>query len=123
MRITWSLGATPRSCSALLFAAGRAHTYVWMGERALHQLAVAALPAMFLLASTGQEVYNVLWAAVFGFATLNILSLGARRAEPQKTGLHFGEVLAILVVVVSIIMLGWEMLYVSHILPIHLAPQ
>ena len=113
----------PRGCSALLLAAGRAHTYVWMGGCALHQLAVAALPAILLLTSTGEEVYNVLWAAVFGFATLNILGLGARRVEPQKTGLHFGEILAILVVVVSIIMLGWEMLYVSHILPIHLAPR
>lgn len=85
-------------------------------------MAVAALPAFILFESesaTREEVYNVLWALVFGFATLNILSLGARRFE-QKSGLNFGEVLAILVVFVSVVLLGWEMLYVFHVLPIRL---
>jgi hypothetical protein len=80
------------------------------------------LPAMFLLRSGREEIYNILWSLVFGFATLNILSLGARRFE-QARGLNFGEILAILVVLVSIILLGWEMLYLFHILPIRLAPQ
>ena len=66
--------------------------------RALHALAVGVLPAMFLLRSTREEIYNILWALVFGFATLNILSLGARRFEQEKSGLNFGEILAILVV-------------------------
>jgi hypothetical protein len=84
----------------------------------------AALPAMFLLRSTPrEEIYNFLWALVFGFATLNILSLGARRFEEQKSGLNFGEILAVLVVVVSIVLLAWEMLYVFHILPIRLTPS
>lgn len=78
---------------------------------------------MFLLRTGRDEIYNILWALVFGFATLNILSLGARHFEQQKTGLSFGEMLAILVVVVSIVLLGWEMLYLFHILPIRLAPQ
>jgi hypothetical protein len=78
---------------------------------------------MFLLRSTREEIYNFLWALVFGFATLNILSLGARRFEEQKTGLNFGEILAVLVVVVSIVLLAWEMLYVFHILPIRLTPS
>ncbi len=81
------------------------------------------MPAMFLLRSSRQEVYNILWALVFGFATLNILSLGARRFEPNKSGLNFGEVLAILVVLVSVVLLAWEMLYLFHILPIQLKPQ
>jgi hypothetical protein len=84
---------------------------------------VAVLPAMFLLRSTREEVYNILWALVFGFATLNILSLGARRFEQDKRGLNFGETLAVLVVLVSIILLGWEMLYLFHILPIRLTPR
>ena len=79
------------------------------------------LPAL-LLFSTREEIYNILWALVFGFATLNILSLGARRFE-QRSGLTFGEVLAILVVGVSVVLLGWEMLYVFHVLPIHLTPR
>ena len=69
------------------------------------------------------SVFNVLWALVFGFATLNILSLGARRFEREKGGLNFGEILAILVVVVSIFLLAWEMLYVFHILPFKLTPR
>ena len=90
-----------------------------------HAIALVAgtLPAMFLLRSTREEIYNILWALVFGFATLNILSLGARRFEHGRSGLNFGEILAILVVLVSIVLLGWEMLYVFHILPIRLTPR
>ena len=112
-----------RSCTCFLFTVGR--TYGW-GEFSGHgwrALAAGALPALFLLRSTQDEVYNILWALVFGFATLNIVSLGARRFDPAKTGLNFGEIVAILVVVVAIVLLGWEMLYVFGILPIRLAPR
>ena len=78
---------------------------------------------MFLFRSSREEIYNILWALVFGFATLNILSLGARRFEQDKGGLNFGETLAILVVLVSIILLAWEMLYLFGILPIRLHPS
>jgi hypothetical protein len=67
-----------------------------------------------------QDVYNILWAVVFGFATLNILSLAARRMEPAKRGLSFGELMAIAVVLVSVVLLGWEMLNLFHIFPIKL---
>jgi len=90
----------------------------------VHQFAVGAIPALFLLSTTTrEEIYNILWALVFGFATINILSLGARRFEPQKSGLNFGETLAVLVVVVSVVLLGWEMLYVFHVLPIRITPR
>jgi hypothetical protein len=69
------------------------------------------------------NVYNILWVLVFGFATINILSLVTRRLEPSRRSFSFGEMLAILVVVVSFILLGWEMLYVFNILPIKLAPR
>ena len=69
------------------------------------------------------DVYNILWALVFGFATLNILGLVARRFEPDRTRLNFGEMLAIMVVVVSVFLLGWEMLYLFKILPIKLQPR
>jgi len=107
----------------LLGAMGQAHGWAEFSGRALHALAVGVLPAMLLLRSTRDEIYNILWALVFGFATLNILSLGARRFEQEKSGLNFGEILAILVVLVSIVLLGWEMLYLFHILPIHLPPH
>jgi len=102
---------------------GQARGWAEFSGRALHALAVGVLPAMLLLRSTRDEIYNILWALVFGFATLNILSLGARRFEQDKGGLNFGETLAILVVVVSIVLLGWEMLYLFHILPIRLTPR
>jgi hypothetical protein len=111
-----------RSCSSFFFAAGHTHGWAAFSARALHALAVGVLPAMFLLRSTREGIYNILWALVFGFATLNILSLGARRFE-QTRGLNFGEILAVLVVLVSIVLLAWEMLYLFHILPIQLTPR
>jgi len=56
------------------------------------------------------DIYNILWAVVFGFATLNILS----------RGLTFGELLAVLTVLMSVVLLGWEMLNLLHIFPIKL---
>jgi hypothetical protein len=105
--------------SPLFLATGQAHGWTEFSGRALHALTVGVLPAMFLLRSTREEIYNILWVLVFGFATINILSLGARRFEQAK-GLNFGEILAILVVVVSVALLGWEMLYLFNILPIRL---
>lgn len=67
-----------------------------------------------------QDVYNILWAVVFGFATLNILTLAGRRMEPSRRGLNFGELMAVMVVVLSVVLLAWEMLHVFHIFPIKL---
>jgi len=72
------------------------------------------------LRSHRNDVYNILWAVVFGFATLNILSLAARRFEPNRRGLTFGELMAVLVVLLSIFLLGWEILSLVHIFPIKL---
>ncbi len=121
MRLPIPFATAPRTCSSVLFAVGHVHEWGPGGVRVLHQLAVGLVPvALFLLSTTTrEEIYNILWALVFGFATLNILSLGARRFE-HKSGLNFGELLAILVVVVSIVLLGWEMLYTFHVLPIRL---
>jgi hypothetical protein len=70
-----------------------------------------------------ENVYNILWVLVFGFATLNILGLVARRFEPRRRSLQFGEILAITVTVVSVVLLGLEMLSLFHIFPIKLHPQ
>ena len=67
-----------------------------------------------------QDIYNILWAVVFGFATLNILSLAARRLEPTRRGLTFGELMAVMVVLLSVFLLGWEMLNLFRIFPIKL---
>ena len=67
-----------------------------------------------------RDIYNILWAVVFGFATLNILSLATRRMEPGRRRMTFGELMAVMVVVVSLFLLGWEMLSLLHIFPIKL---
>ncbi len=66
------------------------------------------------------DMYNILWALVFGFATLNILSLVAKRFDPDRNRMSFGEIMAVLTVVVSVFLLGWEMLYWFKILPVRL---
>jgi hypothetical protein len=80
--------------------------------------------AVFLqTGATSTSFYDLLWAAVFGFATLNILGLIARRFEPGRSSMTFGEMLAIGTAVISILMLGGELLYMFHVLPIRLAPR
>src|SRR6185369_564933 len=69
------------------------------------------------------DLYNILWALVFGFATLKILGLVARRFEPDRTRLSFGEMMAVMVVLLSIVLLGWELLNLLHIFPIKLGPR
>src|SRR6202161_218685 len=83
----------------------------------------AVLASIALLArhpSRRNDVYNILWAVVFGFATLNILSLAARRFEANPRGMSFGGLRAALLVTVSLFLLGWELLGVFHIFPINL---
>ena len=107
----------------LLAGLGQAHGLAENCGRVLHTLAIGLLPALLVFRTTRDEIYNILWGLVFAFATLNILSLGARRFEQEKAGLSFGEVLAILVVLVSIVLLAWELLYLFGILPIRLTPS
>jgi Na+/proline symporter len=76
--------------------------------------------AMAFARKPQHDIYNILWAVVFGFATLNILSLATRRMEPGRRGLTFGELLAVLTVLVSVLLLGWEMLNLMHLFPIKL---
>jgi hypothetical protein len=93
---------------------------------ALSAYAFARAPVLFGVAATlfyrgpRPDAYNILWAVVFGFATLNILSLAARRFDPRRRGLSFGELMAVLVVLTSLFLLGWEMLNLFHVFPIKL---
>jgi hypothetical protein len=97
------------------------------------QTALAAYPAAraqgavffgvafaLLYRGTREDIYNILWAVVFGFATLNILSLAARRFEPTRRGLSFGELMAVMVVIISVILLALELLNLAHVFPIKL---
>ena len=60
---------------------------------ALTSWARRAAPLQLLLLSFLQysdkkgNIYNILWVLVFGFATLNILGLVARRFEPERARL------------------------------------
>ena len=69
------------------------------------------------------DVYDILWILVFGFATINIISLGLRRFDPNTNRLNFGELLAVLVVIASMFLLGWEMLILFKVFPIKLKPR
>ncbi|HET6180635.1 MAG TPA: hypothetical protein VFE61_27195 [Candidatus Sulfotelmatobacter sp.] len=97
----------------------RAALGVHPGVRAATVIGIAAV---WLYRGTRQDVYNILWAVVFGFATLNILSLAARRFEPARRGFTFGEMLAVMVVLISIFLLGWEMLGLFHVFPLKIRP-
>jgi hypothetical protein len=126
MRLPRLFANAPRSSSSLLsvsLSLGQAHGWAESWGRLLHTLAIGVLPALLFFRTTREEMYNMLWALVFGFATLNILSLGARRFEQEKGGLNFGEILAILVVLVSFVLLAWELLYMFDILPLRLTPH
>jgi len=103
-----SVGRTTRVVLTV-YPVARAYAAIVFG------VAVAAL-----YRGSRQDVYNILWAVVFGFATLNILGLASRRMEPGKRGLSFGELMAVMVVVVSLFLLGWEMLGLLHLFPIRL---
>jgi hypothetical protein len=107
---TWVVSGFVRTTRAAL------SLHLWRAQSAL----VATLVLFERLSSHRNDVYNILWAVVFGFATLNILSLAARRFEPNRRGLTFGELMAVMVVLLSIFLLGWELLSVFRIFPIKL---
>ena len=90
---------------------------------ALQSLLLCMLQSSDQYSGKRENVYNILWVLVFGFATLNILGLVARRLEPRRSNLQFGEILAITVTVVSVVLLGWEMLSIFHIFPIKIQPH
>jgi hypothetical protein len=83
-------------------------------------MAVLGLVVALQYRGSHGDIYNILWAVVFGFATLNILSLAAKKFEPTRRGMSFGELMAVLVVLLSVFLLGWEMLNLFHIFPIRL---
>ena len=97
----------------------RAAVAVYPAARATGGVLFSMAMAMFYDGSA-EGVYDILWAVVFGFATLNILGLAARRMEPSRRGLSFGELLAVIVVLLSVFLLGWEILNLLHIFPIKL---
>ena len=99
-----------RSCTAAVLFTYRLAQPAWLSA-----------VAMFQSANKKTDIYNILWTLVFGFATLNILSLVAKRFEPHHNRMTFGEVMAITTVVVAVFLLGWEMLYLFKILPLHLS--
>lgn len=106
--ITLISGLTQTTRAALaVYPVARAYAAVFFG-----------MAVTLIYRGSRQDVYNILWAVVFGFATLNILSLAARRFEPGRRGLTFGELMAVMVVLLSIFLLGWEMLNLFHVFPI-----
>jgi hypothetical protein len=74
-----------------------------------------------VLAEGSDNLYNILIALVCGFTSLNILNLLTRPAQPVR-GLTFGEMLAVTGAVLSLLLLGVEMLHIYHVFPIKLQP-
>src|SRR5271154_5123499 len=111
--------------SSLTNALARVTPRSWSGPSLVGLQSVLLFAFQFSdqLSNKRDNVYNILWVLVFGFATLNILGLVARRFEPRRSSLSFGEILAITVTVVSVILLGWEMLSLFHIFPIKIQPH
>ena len=90
-------------------------------QRQIRPLTFFSTFVLFESSDKKGDLYNILWALLFGFATLNILGLGAKRFEPHHDRMSFGEVLAVGTVIVAVFLLGWEMLYLFKILPIRLS--
>jgi hypothetical protein len=76
---------------------------------------------LLVLAEGSDNLFNILIALVCGFASLNILNLLTRPAQVVR-GLTFGEMMAVLGAVVSLLLLGAEMLHIYHVFPIKLRP-
>jgi hypothetical protein len=110
------------STTAVIAACARSKSAVVSIYNLLHIPPALVAVLFFLEGHSGRrnDIYNILWAVVFGFATLNILSLAGRRFEPNRRGMTFGELMAVMVVLLSIFLLGWELLNVFHIFPIRL---
>ena len=111
------------SLSALLNAVSPVYCVAAVWLQAIFFLLLQIPDLSEIYSAKKNSVYNMLWMVVFGFATLNILGLVLRRFDPRRTSLNFGEILAIMVVVVSVLLLGLEMLNILHIFPIRLKPQ
>jgi hypothetical protein len=86
-------------------------------------LSAMSLVRFQLLVLTGgsDNLYSILIALICGFASLNILHLLTRPVQPVR-GLTFGEMLAITGAVISLLLLGVDMLHVYHVFPIKLQP-
>ena len=74
-----------------------------------------------IFAEGPDNLFNILIALVCGFASLNIINLLTRPVQPVR-GLTFGEILAVTGAVVSLLLLGAEMLHIYHVFPIKLQP-
>ena len=113
------MGIAPSVLLSGLTRTTRAMAALYTTTRATGAMIVGMAFALFSR-EPRQDIYNILWAVVFGFATLNILSLATRRMEPGRRRMTFGELMAVMVVVVSVFLLVWEMLNLLHIFPIKL---
>jgi hypothetical protein len=76
--------------------------------------------ALLLLRAHQEDIFNIVWALVFGFATLNILAMAVRQHENARRRLNFGEMLAIIILLVAVGLLAWEMLNLFHVFPLRL---
>lgn len=105
------------------FTRSRSIAAILGGDAWLSALSFLSAAVVFEGFDKKGDVYNILWAVVFGFATLNILSLVAKRFEPRHNRMSFGEMMAVMTVLMSVFLLGWEMLHLFKILPLRLSSR
>ncbi len=89
--------------------------FLWLG-----MVRLAPGFALLLLRAHQEDIFSIVWALVFGFATLNILSMAVRQHENTRRRLNFGELLAIIILFVAVGLLAWEMLNLFHVFPLRL---
>ncbi len=78
---------------------------------------------MVRFSTANENFYTMLWGLVFGFATLNILSLSRSQLRSTRPRFRLGEILAVLIAITALGLLAWELLHQFHILPIQIAPR
>lgn len=89
--------------------------FLWVGVARL-----APGFVLLLFRAHQEDIFSIVWALVFGFATLNILSMAVRQHENTRRRLNFGELLAIIILLVAVGLLVWEMLNLFHVFPLKL---
>jgi hypothetical protein len=77
--------------------------------------------ALLLVWATGMVCASRLMARMRATLFLSrFTSFGARRFEPHKNRMNFGEMMAVMVVIASVFLLGWEMMHMFKLLPIRI---
>ena len=88
--------------------------------QAAHAFCDRGLALLTFLAGSTTLDHDLMWIIVFGFATVNIMGLGARHLDPRHKRRYLGEIMAVMVVLGSVMLFSWETFNLLGIFPIKL---